>query len=218
MTVSPGAREPAPLRGTPELVCFDLGGVIVRICRSWEEGCRLVGLPVREGFRPGATVIDRLVDAHQTGAIDVDEYAGRMSDAFAGLYTAEEIVRIHAAWVLGPYEGLETVIDGLHDRGVVTAALSNTNAHHWAELPAVPPIARLRHRLASHELGLRKPDLAIYREAERRLGFAGDQILFFDDLPENVEAARAVGWRAVLVDPARETAPQIAAALREHGL
>ena len=31
----------------PSLVCFDLGGVVIRICRSWEEGCAAAGLPLR---------------------------------------------------------------------------------------------------------------------------------------------------------------------------
>ena len=26
------------------LVVFDLGGVVVRICRSWEEACRAAGV------------------------------------------------------------------------------------------------------------------------------------------------------------------------------
>ena len=29
------------------LVCFDLGGVLVKICRSWSDGCRAAGLDVR---------------------------------------------------------------------------------------------------------------------------------------------------------------------------
>ncbi len=30
------------------LVCFDLGGVVIRICRTWAEGCAAAGLEVRD--------------------------------------------------------------------------------------------------------------------------------------------------------------------------
>ncbi len=81
-----------------------------------------------------------------------------------------------------------------------------------------PTVGRLRHRFASHELGLNKPDPAIYHHVERQLGYTGKQILFFDDAEENVIAAREVGWRAEGIDPARDTARQMTEAMAEHGV
>jgi len=40
-------------------------------------------------------------------------------------------------------------------------------------------------------------------------------ILFFDDTPANVEAARAAGWRAHLVDPAGDPPAQVRSVLAE---
>lgn len=50
----------------------------------------------------------------------------------------------------------------------------------------------------SHEVGLKKPDPAIYALAERRLGVEPQEMVFLDDVTANVEAARAAGWHAVL--------------------
>jgi HAD superfamily hydrolase (TIGR01509 family) len=50
----------------------------------------------------------------------------------------------------------------------------------------------------SHEVGLAKPDPAVYDLATRRLGVEPGEVLFLDDVEANVEAARAFGWRAVL--------------------
>jgi epoxide hydrolase-like predicted phosphatase len=50
----------------------------------------------------------------------------------------------------------------------------------------------------SHEVGLAKPDSRIYDLTCRRLGVQPEEVAFLDDVPENVEAARAVGWHAVL--------------------
>ena len=43
---------------------------------------------------------------------------------------------------------------------------------------------------------LYKPDPAIYRLCEERMGLPPAKLLFFDDYPENVAAARALGWQA----------------------
>jgi FMN phosphatase YigB (HAD superfamily) len=61
---------------------------------------------------------------------------------------------------------------------------------------------RLTHHFASHLMQARKPDEAIYAQVEREVGLPPDQILFFDDLPENIEAAHRRGWNAQWIDPA----------------
>jgi len=127
---------------------------------------------------------------------------------------------VHAAWLLGEYEGVADLVRGLHDAGVETACLSNTNHDHWEQMLAgeFPALRSLRHRHASHVLGLRKPDGAIYEAFERATSRTPDRIVFFDDLEENVFAARARGWRAVHVDHTGDTAAQIRDALAELGL
>jgi FMN phosphatase YigB (HAD superfamily) len=50
----------------------------------------------------------------------------------------------------------------------------------------------------SHEVGLKKPDPAIYLLAQGRLGVEPEEILFLDDVSGHVDAARAAGWHAVL--------------------
>jgi FMN phosphatase YigB (HAD superfamily) len=50
----------------------------------------------------------------------------------------------------------------------------------------------------SHEVGLKKPDPAIYALVERRLGVEPEEVVFLDDAAANVEAAQTAGWHAVL--------------------
>ena len=45
----------------------------------------------------------------------------------------------------------------------------------------------------------------------------GEAAVFFDDLAENVSAARACGWNAVHIDHEGDTARQVMAGLRAHG-
>ncbi len=50
----------------------------------------------------------------------------------------------------------------------------------------------------SHEVGVAKPDPAVYALTTRMLDVAPDAVLFLDDSPWAVEGARAAGWHAVL--------------------
>lgn len=53
----------------------------------------------------------------------------------------------------------------------------------------------------SSVLGLRKPSIEIYREAQKESGVAGKDILFIDNSLENIEAAKDLcGWKVFLYD------------------
>ena len=52
----------------------------------------------------------------------------------------------------------------------------------------------------SSAVGIRKPDPAIYRMALDQLGVAPERSVFLDDAPGNIEAARALGMHAILVE------------------
>ncbi len=78
--------------------------------------------------------------------------------------------------------------------GVRLAVLSNAPAPLAAAVRAAPWSTRFDHLVFSAEVSLMKPDPAIYALADRLLG-AGPAV-FFDDRPENVDAARAHGWDA----------------------
>jgi FMN phosphatase YigB (HAD superfamily) len=78
----------------------------------------------------------------------------------------------------------------------------------------MPFFAPLDHPHASHLMRLVKPDARIFMAFERAVGRVGEQIAYFDDLPENCAAARDAGWRVRQIDPLRETVPQIQEALR----
>ena len=108
--------------------------------------------------------------------------------------------------------------------GVATGVLSNTNDVHWREQfegdRGRPPRLRapIDHPHASHLLGVRKPSRAIYDRFAERVGRAPGELLFFDDLPDNVEGARAAGWSSTRIDPAGDTARQIRGHLAAIGV
>jgi putative hydrolase of the HAD superfamily len=67
----------------------------------------------------------------------------------------------------------------------------------------------------SHEVGLAKPDPAVYRLTERRVGAQPHEIVFLDDRDFAVEAARTLGWNAILHKDTAESIRAIRALLEE---
>jgi putative hydrolase of the HAD superfamily len=66
----------------------------------------------------------------------------------------------------------------------------------------------------SCELGVTKPDSAIYRHCLEMLGCEPGQTLFFDDRPNNVEAARELGMEAHIFESAEQARAIVNAGLR----
>jgi putative hydrolase of the HAD superfamily len=220
----------------PRIVCFDLGGVLVRICRSWDQACTHARLPYRapELLATEAWRLRRkaVVDRYQLGGISAAAYYEELSRALDGVYSVAEVELIHEAWTLKEYPGaLELVRELNRLPGVVTACLSNTNEAHWRRLSNMdgsreyPSVLELQHHLASHLLGCAKPDPDIYARAHAAFSelqgapaLSPEQIVFFDDLAENVEAARAQGWTAFQVDHEGDTPEQMRRHLIDAGL
>jgi putative hydrolase of the HAD superfamily len=105
-------------------------------------------------------------------------------------------------------------VEGLVGR-VKLVLLSNTNAVHVGWLrPRLPVLQRFDAVLMSCEVGLVKPDPAFFQLALQRAGCAPGEAVFFDDLPEFVEAAGAVGIQGRLFTDA----PTFDAQLKALGL
>lgn len=211
------------------LVCFDWGGVLLRICRSWAQGCRAAALDVRGGSAEESSLSCRreIARRFELGLMGPDEFFQSIARATDGLYSPGEIADIHHAWLIEEYPGVDALITRLHGRpGVTTALLSNTNEAHWhrqeqalcAPRRHFPAAASLRFRLASHLTGVAKPDARFYRTLETLSGHRGGEILFFDDLADNIAAARGLGWNAELIDHSGDTAAQMASHLHRYGV
>ncbi len=222
MTASPTAET---------VVCFDLGGVLVRICRTWPEACARANIPVRSeqtlASENARATRREVVDRYQQGRMVCGAYFEALSQSLVGLYSPTEVEQIHDAWTLEEYAGVDALVSALEGvPGVTTACLSNTNHSHWQRLSGAngraeyPSVSRLRHRLASHELGCTKPDPAIYVMAERHFFAAprSGRVIFFDDLVDNVTAARIAGWHAFQVDHTGDTVAQMRGHLADLGV
>lgn len=198
----------------PKAVIFDLGKVLVdfdygivvhrlrdRCKRSSEDILRLVNYsPLVCQFELG-----QLSAAEFFAAVQRDYgFRGTLEefrDLFGNIFTAiEPMVQLHAA---------------LRARGVPTYLFSNTNEIAIDQIRRQFPFyARFDGHVLSYEHGAMKPDARLYEVVERLAGCRGQDLLYFDDRPENVAAGLARGWRGIVhVSPAESRAAVHAAGL-----
>jgi len=177
-------------------VVFDIGGVLEIIDDSVFPGAwpgrlglgtdefllRLDGLP---GDPVIGEVTETEIQDHWQQSLDLGDAA------------ATELMEDFWRWYVGTLD--EPLFDWFVARRptLLTGILSNSS-----------PGARKREAFLgfeqvaddivySHEVGLKKPDPAIYALAERRLAVEPEEVVFLDDVTANVEAALAAGWHAV---------------------
>jgi HAD superfamily hydrolase (TIGR01509 family) len=205
------------------LVVFDLGRVLIRICDGWQHAFERAGVSfpadvitadVRRRLHEGVARIE-------VGQGAVPEFCAEVANLL-GL-SCDDVTRMWEGYTLGPFPGVPELIADLHAAGVNTACLSNTNAEHWRVLtdlndPQGQALAPLQHHFASHLIRARKPDAAIYDYLERQTGFASGDIIFFDDMPENVAAAQQRGWAGHLVERCENPIPAIRQVLQQEGI
>jgi len=99
--------------------------------------------------------------------------------------------------------------------GVKTAVLSNMPVNFSAYLrTSADWMQHFDHHVFSGELGLLKPDPAIYRACLEGLQVKPEETLFIDDRPVNVEGAQAMGMHGVVF----ETLPQLSSEVQRFGL
>ena len=98
-----------------------------------------------------------------------------------------------------PIESMLDAVQGIRLRGIPTGVLSNTCRSHWDWINRIDIKKVMRDfsvYVLSFEVGAMKPDRAIFEAAEQASEDSPSKILFLDDRPENVDAAKARGWQA----------------------
>jgi putative hydrolase of the HAD superfamily len=94
-----------------------------------------------------------------------------------------------------------TLVHDLRDAGIRLGVLTNNVRELRERWWPMMDFANIFHDIVdSHEVGMRKPNPAIYRLALERLGAPAHRTAFLDDAASNVSAAIDVGIHGVVVD------------------
>ncbi|MDQ1288009.1 MAG: putative hydrolase of the superfamily [Actinomycetota bacterium] len=196
--------------GTGRTLVWDLGGVVLH----WEPiqlvreaiGRSLTDLALFGDFAPGGfwSEFDR-------GVIGVDEVAVHMA-AGAGIPVEEARQVLDAVPThLSLREDTVSLIKRTGAAGHRSVYLSNMPGAYSDHLDTVlAPV--FDEGVFSCRLHLVKPDPEIFAVAVRLLDLDPARLLFLDDREDNVEAARAAGWPAMLFRDAASCADDLSAA------
>jgi putative hydrolase of the HAD superfamily len=192
---------------TVRAAVFDLGGVLEHIGPptwrlKWQRRCGLTEAEFDAALQradPSGLV--------PTGGLTESELRARYADTLAlSPADADEMMADTWDWYCGVLdEPLADYLRALRPR-VKTAILSNSADGARREETRRYQLPDLVDVLVySHEVGLAKPDPAIFRLVCERLGVEPSEAVFVDDLPENVGAAADLGLHAVLHESTEQT-------------
>jgi putative hydrolase of the HAD superfamily len=181
-------------------IVFDFGNVLAFFSnrRAAEQLARYAPAGVTPDDILAFVVDDELEIPFESGRLSSAEVLARLRRRFA-LHGSDEELTLAAADMFTPNDEVCALVPLLQGRYRLLL-LSNTNDLHYRHFRRqfAPTLDRFDALVASHLVGVRKPDPAIYRHAREQAGCPASECLFIDDLPANVEAARACGWQGVV--------------------
>lgn len=127
----------------------------------------------------------------------------------------EEVQRVVAGAprALTPLPDTVALLQRLHAAGRQLYYLSNMPAPMAAYLQATHGFLGLfTDGVFSGRVGHNKPERAIYDIAAQRFGHPVEELVFLDDHPPNIEAARALGWHGRVFRSAAQAEAEMRAA------
>jgi epoxide hydrolase-like predicted phosphatase len=181
----------AELRG----LLVDWGGVLTTdVFASFAGFCAAEGLPadtVRDLFRNDERARAALAGL-ETGELSREAFEPRFA-ALLGVDPDGLIERLFGG--IGPDAAMIGAVRSARAAGLRTALLSNS----WSTGDYDPGLLEelFDAWVISGEVGLRKPDPAIYLLAAERMELPPEAIAFVDDLPGNLKPARALGMTTI---------------------
>ena len=204
---------PSPLApGSADALLFDLGRVVLDIdfgktlaCWAGHAGCEPAQFAGR--FEHGD-----IYQRHETGEIsDAEFFAALRASLGIGISDAQFLEGWNALFA-GEIPGIAPLLARAAKK-LPLYAFSNTNGAHVAHFSKAYAdlLGHFREIYLSSAIGLRKPDAAAYDHVVQAIGIPPGRIVFFDDLAENIEGARARGLTAVHVRSPKDVADALAA-------
>ncbi len=198
--------------GSADALLFDLGHVVLDIdfnktlaCWAGHAGCEpsdLVGRFAR----------DEIYQRHETGEISDAAFFAALRNSLGVELSDAQFLEGWNAIFAGEMPGIASMLKRAAERVPLYAFSNTNNAHveHFSQAYA-GVLGHFREIFLSSRIGLRKPDAAAYDHVVKAIGVPAERIVFFDDVAENIEGARARGLTAVHVTSPDDVAEALAA-------
>lgn len=181
----------------PELLLFDLGGVLIEVDT---QALQELGEKGRSDIELWETWLTcGAVQQYESGKLSDAAFATGVLEAFNSSLSPAEFLKSFAAWPVGFYPGATDLLEKLR-KNFKLGYLSNSNPLHYPRFQSDWQLDTFfDHHFASYKMGLVKPHREIFAAVIAAVPFAADEIFFVDDNRLNVEMARSLGMRAEIV-------------------
>ena len=198
-----------------DAVIFDYGRVLSHSPSPAEmqEFASFVGLTEPPFFQ----IYSETRDEYDRGRHDCRQHWQRFAEVAGVEITPEKMDRIlefeNRMWLRVNTQVVDLARQ-IRSRGVRTAILSNIPHDLLADARAnFDWLPEFDVQIWSCEHGIIKPDPAIYRLCLETLGCQANRALFFDDRPNNVEAARKAGMEAHIFESVEQAKEIVSAGI-----
>lgn len=198
----------------PQAVVFDFGGVM-----TGEPNREAVVLFLRESFQLSEEEFEKVNHAKRQAV-----KSGKTDEEFWLGVAKEKQVHLPNNWsvafkgvmkdAIGINPEMYALVDQLKEKQIPVALLSNIDVRLAKLLKEFGLYEPFDPCLLSHEIGVEKPGPKAYQILVEKMALAPHVIVFIDDLPENVQAAKDAGLDAILF----ESVPQIREELKKRKL
>lgn len=177
----------------PKTFLFDIGRVLL----NFDFESSLIKL-IPENINNPKELIRQILeqkDALESGLIDPVSYANWALKMLGSNATLEQF---YHAWqqIFTANKPMWHCVRQLANKGWPLILISNINAIHcpWI-FTTYPEFSYFEHKILSFEIGILKPDSAIYRYAITTYKLDPESTIYIDDLPQNITSGRELGFQ-----------------------
>jgi putative hydrolase of the HAD superfamily len=198
--------------GSADALLFDLGRVVLDIDFNKTVACWAGHATCEPAHLLGRFTRDEIYHRHERGEISDGQFFAALRASLGVELSDIQFLEGWNAIFTGEMPGIAPLLARAAKR-LPLYAFSNTNAAHVEHFSKVyaDVLGHFREMFLSSSIGLRKPDAQAYDHVVKAIGLPAGRIVFFDDLAENIEGARARGLTAVHVRSPDDVAESLAA-------
>lgn len=183
-----------------DALLFDIGRVVLdidftRVLQVWSDHSGRMPDDIIARFSRGDVYM-----RHERGEISDDAFFAHLRDTLDIDLTPAQFLDGWNAIFVGEMPGIAELLPRAARRWPLYA-FSNTNPAHVTHFSArhAELLGHFRDIFLSSSIGMRKPDAESFDHVVAEIGMPAGRILFFDDLIDNIDGARACGLQTVHV-------------------
>ena len=180
-----------------KFIYFDVGNVLLDYMAGWDKIVNLKKLPKKS-----------LLSAYSNHSKELNSGKMKFNDVFDMVLNKQNIdinPKFDALWEISknyiPINETHILVTNIQN-DYSLGILSNATCKmiDYSKTHGAIPNIKWSVIIDSSKVGYVKPDPKIYKHATEKSGVKSDEILFIDDLKENIDAAREYGWNVIQFD------------------